>query len=140
MKEFTSAACRTLRKDLESVLEVLEDQHNIKIDIGKMSYGQTIGAKLTVSLPDADGNTFSVDETAYNKVSTQQLTTNGIKYWKKLGDFFGWQNETYKVVGWKPYSRKYPLLGINKHGKTYKFPAECADAKKYCITLDSLKF
>ena len=35
-KKLDRAACKTLRKDLESILEVLEDQHNIKIDIGEM--------------------------------------------------------------------------------------------------------
>ena len=131
-KNLDKTACKTLRKDLESILEVLEDQHNIKINIGKMTYyGQTITTKMTVSLPDANGNTHNPDETAYLKVSEGIFPAAwGFKKWLKLGDTFTERGTTYTICGFRPRSTKYPLLAKNGNNKVYKFLVKHADADK----------
>lgn len=131
--QFSGPACKELRKDLTSLLEVLEDQHGIKIAIGSMTYdGQSAWFKTTVVLPDSDGTAHSPNELAYIKESKRELSKviHGFENWKKLGDTFTQGMETYTICGWKPKSRKYPLLGKKANGRTYKFPAKYADADK----------
>ena len=41
-----------------------------------------------------------------------------------LGKQFVSRGECFEIVGLKPKSHKFPILGRNRHGKVYKFPAE----------------
>ena len=41
-----------------------------------------------------------------------------------LGKPFVIRGERYEIVGLKPKSHKFPILGRNRNGKVYKFPAE----------------
>jgi hypothetical protein len=41
-----------------------------------------------------------------------------------LGKQFVSRGERYEIVGLKPKSHKFPILGQNRNGKVYKFPAE----------------
>lgn len=43
---------------------------------------------------------------------------------KQFGSVFSFQQKKYTVVGLKPRSTRFPILGRNEAGKTYKFPAE----------------
>jgi len=41
-----------------------------------------------------------------------------------LGKPFVIRGERYEIVGLKPKSHKFPILGRNRNGKVYKFPVE----------------
>jgi len=131
MKEFNSKNLDELRKDLKAVLEVIEEVHDIKFDIGGMKYGaESCRMTLTATCAtDESGNSLNKNELEYNKMVDSHKMFSPDKKFLALGDKFISNGEQFKIVGWKPKSRKFPLLGLNKKGKTYKFPGLKAEKK-----------
>ena len=129
MKEFNSKNLDELRKDLNAVLEVVEELHGIKLDIGKITYGaESCRMQLTATCAtDESGTALNKAELEYNKMVEYHKTFSPEKEFLALRDKFISNGAQFKIVGWKPRSRKYPLLGMNEKGTRYKFPASKAE-------------
>lgn len=122
MKNFNRHTIKEIRKDLTSILEILEDQHNIKLELGAISYalnGSNFSVKLTGISSNENGDIISKVETDYNFMKSSKM--------KKLGDTFIFRGEVYTICGWKPRSTKYPLLGKSAGGTIYKFARSFAN-------------
>lgn len=134
MKEFTSKNLDELRKDLKAVLGVVEDLHGITLEVGSISYsidGKSCHMKLSSTCAqDENGKTLNKFELDYlEMIKTDKMFDSG-KEFLDLGETFISNGNRYSVAGWKPRSRKYPLLGISDKGARYKFPAIKAERKK----------
>lgn len=131
MKEFNSKTLDELRKDLNAVLEVVEELHGIKLDIGSIKYGaESCRMTLTATCAtDESGNSLNKNELEYNKMLDSNKMFSPDKKFLALGESFISNGNQFVICGWKPRSRKYPLLGKNKAGKIYKFPGFRAEKK-----------
>lgn len=125
LTKFDGAACRVLRETIAEALSSIdfENRHGVDVAVGSMSYSKTnINVKLEVSLLDASG-----------KAQTQERIdfVNRADWFKGLEatdldrEFKDYNGTSYKIVGLKPKSRKYPILVENiDNGVIFKFPAE----------------
>ena len=113
-------AMQLLRAPIEEALKAVGAQYGVDLKVGKGKYGHTNGSfTLEIGLPQGDGNVMDADAAAY-KVNAfvfglkaewlfQTVTINGT---------------VYKIVGLKPRSQKYPVIGESlRDGKRYKLTA-----------------
>lgn len=125
MKHFNGTNLKSLRKDLDSILEVIADQHNISISLGNFRYDSDIARiKITCNCPDSDGEIVEPMEKEYKLISAFN------KKMKKFGDTFVCQGKTFTIVGWKQRRPKYPLIARGENGKLYKFEASASYVDK----------
>jgi len=118
----TKQKIQEMRKDINEALKAVAEKHNCTISGGNANYTtDSFSIKLSVVEKSSDGST----------VTKEQLD------WKSNAKFFGLDVEllgksvklndgtNYEIIGLKPRSRKYPVLGKNlSNGKTFKLPAE----------------
>ena len=109
---------KTKCKEIRNILnETLENAiPNCKVKIGNMSYNTS---SCSVKIEVAEINDDGVVETREHKDYLLYGKAYGLeKSWlNKIVDFGGC---SYKIVGYKPRSSKYPVLA-EMNGKTYKF-------------------
>ena len=104
-----------MRNSINDKLSELESEFNIKIKLGRISYGDNnFTAKVETNLVK-DGKvveTIAIDFDRYKDAW-------GLKF--PLGYTFNMTDTIYKVVGLKPRNRKYPIIceALN-NGKRYK--------------------
>lgn len=119
MKEFTRKNIHELRKDLESVLEVVANQSRISLTLGSITYSNgEFKAELTGLCLDDNGKIVNPIEKAYAVYKNKNML--------ELGDSFTLNGDDYTIAGWKPRASKYPLIGLGKNGKFYKFSRKYA--------------
>jgi len=111
-----------LREDIQAELETLNEKYSIKIVVGNGSYGDN-NAKLQLLI-----NTIGEHGNVKTKESEDYIREAGYG-WNKLKpewlhESFNFGGDTYKIIGYKPKSRKYPILTERKDGKKYKFDEE----------------
>lgn len=119
-QSFDKKNLNVLRKQLKEAFSIIEKKLGIKMEMGVMRFSSDqCRTKLNIY---AIGNENPEDVVA--KASLQNF--NGLKYGlneSHLNKPFSYLGKAYKFSGIKSRSRKYPLLGKNYLGKTYKFPA-----------------
>lgn len=121
---------QNISNDIEFALGDVENKYNVKITRGNASFGiSNMTLKLNVSKVGVDGTVMTKEATDFNTYASMYNTTS------KLGDIISHLGEDYKVIGWKPRSRKYPVLveKISSGGK-YKFPVSLLPKKSGNIT------
>jgi hypothetical protein len=131
IKTIDAAACRLLREELEMALGAVTDNNpGLTIKVGSMTYaGNYATIKLEVAIVDEEGNAQTkeasdfIDYTAMGAYDT--LTPDHLWDWVML------HGERYQLIGCKPRSRKYPILGKRADGKIFKLPVAtvCAAIK-----------
>jgi len=108
-----------MRDSITSALEDIEEFYGVKFSLGTISYSKNDGhAKLNWA--EIDSNTkndkYVVAETALRK----NLMRYGLEP-SIIGFEFSFRGDTFKVVGAKPRSYKYPILTENSKGKLTRF-------------------
>lgn len=119
IKQFNRKNLETMRNSINDKLSELESEFNIKIKLGRISYGDNnFTAKVETNLVK-DGKvveTIAIDFDRYKDAW-------GLKF--PLGYTFHMTDSIYKVVGLKPRNRRYPIIceALN-NGKRYKMSEE----------------
>ena len=117
----TPQKIQEMRKDIDEALKAVAEKHNCTIHAGSANYtSESFNIKLEVVENSSDGSTVTKEELDWKaNASLFGLDVD------LLGKTVKIQGKDYEIVGLKPRSRKYPVLGKDlSNGKTYKFPAE----------------
>ena len=116
---FDRPTFRTLLDALQSALNAVGKKLGVQITVGRASYTETLATiKLEAGILGADGVAESGMEADFKRLAVcfglqptdlQRSFTEGTTTWK--------------IIGLKPRSRQYPVIGANQNGKRYKLPA-----------------
>lgn len=105
---------KVVRQKLSEALEPLQGFNGLTFEVGGGSYGSANATfKVNMALT-IDGEIATPDAEAYRR--HQDLL--GLP---PLGTEFMFNGEIFETSGYRPKSRKYPILAKNAEGKTYKF-------------------
>jgi len=108
---------RLMRQEIEEAVQQVAQKFNVNIEAGNASFSSDNATlKLAISTIDASGNVLTKEAQAFETYAPMYGIT------KKLGETFETHQGIYTLVGFKPKSKKYPILATNAKGKTYKFP------------------
>ena len=123
IKEFTNPVVRKIMDECEEALRPIAEKYGLTLDRKGRTYRRDslpVMFQLLVTEHDEDGNTLSAAAKEFTKLAPLFGLETG-----DLGKEFRNRNETFRISGLSPRSRKYPVLAENvKTGKTYKFAAE----------------
>ena len=119
INEFNRNNLDIMRTSINSKLAELESDFNIKIELGRISYGDNnFTSKVNCNLIK-DGQVVETIATDFDRYKDAW----GLEF--SLGTTFISNNSTYKVLGLKPRNRKYPIIAEDiSNGKRYKFSEE----------------
>ena len=114
---------KQIRKYLEEMFDKvekeIEEELNIKFKVGNISYSNEYATiKLEASDIGENGEALSKEAISFQKLAEFY----GLKA-SDLGKTFKVMGNTYKIVGLKPRSKKYPIL-VQKGNSTYKMDVE----------------
>lgn len=116
--KFDRTRVREIHQALAGVLKPLAEQLSLEIRLGGARYtAQDIQFKIEVFAPDSGGP------------EAEQFRFYCRRYGlapEDLGKEFTWGGRPFTLVGCKPRSTRFPLLGRSADGKTYKFPVDVA--------------
>jgi len=127
MQEINRETLRTLRREIDEALRPIAKQYNISLACGNGAYGGANGhLKVEVAIKSADGSVLNKEAQAFKTLAPQY----GLQA-SDLGTNFTSRGKTFKIVGLKPQSYKYPILAEEVTGlhRTFKFPSEHVKAK-----------
>jgi hypothetical protein len=116
MEEFNVQNLNTLRKDLSKALAEVEKQHDIKLEIGTISYMKnscSIRISSRIVSPD---NTKSVKELEYEEDFNNLKSFYGLKE-RKIGDVCIIEGEKLTLLGIARSRTKYPIAFKKLNGK-----------------------
>jgi|GEM_PF-716710 len=116
---FDRSTCRLLRNELDATLKSLADKYDISIKAGGARFSSDNATfKLEIATKGSDGQVNSREKTDFEIYA-------GVFGFKSddFGATFRLYGEDYTIIGLKPRSRKYPVLGKRKDGKVYKLNA-----------------
>ena len=109
------AEVRQLRESIQNLLNEYGEKEGITISLGNIRYDDSqLSTKLTVINAESKGD---ADKVLFEK-SIAYTDLKPEHYGKTFTNFDG---ETYTVSGYKPRSRKYPLVATSPNGHQYKF-------------------
>jgi hypothetical protein len=119
---------KNIRPEIEAALKEIAQRHGVVIKCGNGSYtNSNFTLKLEASAIDAvTGAVATKEAEAYKR----NAPLYGLQAdW--LGQTFqSYSGDSYKVIGMKPKSTKYPILGERADGKVFKFGTEMV---KFCF-------
>ena len=106
-----------IRKRLESAVKPLAEELGVVIDIGNCTFKTSnCRFQLKISVLDSDGKPITEEIDSFR--SSAKLF--GLEP-DDLGKEFTFQGQSYTIYGFKPKSRKYPVIAKSDNGKKYKF-------------------
>lgn len=111
---------RIIRIAMQSKVDEVAKEYGLHIKVGNITFSSNNATiKLNVSTVSKDGQTNTRESNAY----LHYAPLVGLKTdW--LGKWFDNGLRKYKIVGYLPKSRKYPVLAEDNCGKQFKFKAE----------------
>ena len=116
--KFDRTRVREIHTALEAALTPLAEQLSLEIRVGGARYtAQDIRFNIEVFSPGSGG-----PEAEQFRVYCRRY---GLEP-EDLGKEFTWGGRPFTLIGCKPRSTRFPLLGRSADGKTYKFPADVA--------------
>lgn len=125
-KKITSFDGPTVRQVLEDcgkALEAVAEKHGLKLERKRCSYGRDelpVAFKLITVELDENGN--AMDSRAKDFI--KYAGAYGLSEKDFLAEFRSGPR-TFRICGFKPKARKYPILAEDvRTGKIYKFPVE----------------
>ena len=115
----TPQKIKDMRKDIDEALKAVAEKHNCTISAGRANYSdESFNIKLEVVENSSDGSTVTQAQLDW-KANARRFGLNV----DLLGKTVQIQGKDFEIVGLKPRSSKYPVLGKDlSNGKTYKFP------------------
>ena len=117
--EFDRVTCKQMRQEIDQALATVGQKYGLTIDGGNISFtGKKFTMRLTVSVLDKTMPVGGKTANDFNLYCRQF----GLEP-SDMGRVFTNRGEAYKVVGLKPQSYKFPILGERYDGKRFKFMA-----------------
>lgn len=132
---FDKARLRQLRPQIEAALQDLAEKEQLSISLGSARFtSDNVTFKLELSTVNNDGTVNTKEGEDFKFYASRY----GLKP-EALGATFRHAGDVYTIKGCKPRSHKYPILGVNSNGKTYKFHSStvCAGITDKSLILDS---
>jgi hypothetical protein len=128
INSFDRSTVVLIANDIQSALAKVANQYGVNIKVGNASFSPTnFTTKITVSTISKDGTVMGKEASDFDRYAFMFGITD-----YKVGDEFEFRDETYKIVGMLPRSKKYPVLAKSvSSGKTFKFPASVLGGHKY---------
>jgi hypothetical protein len=127
IKQFDGRTVEAILKECRDALAPIAEKYGLTLDRKGRTYHRDslpVMFQFLVKELDEDGNAL----TAAAKDFQTYAPLYGLKA-DDLGKEFTSRGETFRISGFAPKSRKYPILGENvRTGKTYKFPLETVKA------------
>lgn len=115
---FNKQEFKNFRNDVEVALREVAEKYNVDIRAGKINYTEIdFNMKLEVKAREVNG--VSYEQAEFNEYC--------VMFGFKESDYnkeFTYGNKKYNLIGFKPRSRKYPVLVKKEDGKTYKMTTE----------------
>jgi hypothetical protein len=120
---FNKQNLRALFAEVEKALAPLAEKHGLKLERKHCSFRDDelpVAFKFITVKIDANGN--AMDTRAKDFIKYASLY--GLSEKDFLAEFTS-NGDRFRITGFKPKARKYPVLAENvRTGKTYKFPVE----------------
>ena len=110
---------KSLRNDIDGVLETIGKKHNVVLKSGNCRYTES-NATLKIEIQDIQNGVAVSKERAEYELLADMYGLK--KEW--LDKTFRHMGDTYKVVGLKTRKRKFPVIVENDKGKRYGFDVE----------------
>lgn len=112
---------RAVSKECEDALKAVATRYGLNLKVGTRRYTDKevrFRVGLSVAEVSSTGETLTPEAMAFKK-NAYAFGLDANMLGKEFKTFMG----TYRVIGLKTSSRKYPILARNvRNGKTYKFP------------------
>jgi hypothetical protein len=116
---FNRQNIRQINAEMEAALTAIANKYGVDVKLGNTRFtGDNFTTKVQVATVGESGITMSKEATDFDRYKT----ILGIKM--DLGQEFQRNGKTYKIIGLKPRSKKYPVLAECSDGKTYKLPVD----------------
>jgi hypothetical protein len=120
---FNGRNVRSILDECEAALKPIAEKHGLTLDRKGRTYrpdALPVMFQFLIKQLDANGN--EMDSRAKDFI--KYAASYGLKESDFLAEFHS-NGEVFRIVGFKPKARKYPVLAEKvRDGKTYKFPAE----------------
>jgi len=111
------SAVKYIRKRLTAAVKPLAAELGVAIVIGNCTFKMSnCRFQLKIAIFDSDGKAVTEESESFR--SNAKLF--GFEP-ADLGKEFIFQGQSYTICGFKPKSRKYPLIARSNNGKDYKF-------------------
>jgi hypothetical protein len=127
IKQFDRRSVEKILDEARAALEPIAEKYGLTLDRKGRTYHRDslpVMFQFLIKELDDDGNTLSAAAKDFQKYAPLY----GLKATDLFKEFTS-RGEKFRITGFKPKSRKYPVLGENvKTGKTYKFPLETVQA------------
>ena len=122
IKKIDKETCKTLREELEKVLEPFGKKFGINASTGSGRFSENnFTLKVEMAVVDSNGNVKNKEAESF-KLNAFMY---GLKPEHLNQTFKSWTGESFEIIGLATRSSKYPILAKNlETGKTFKFPAE----------------
>jgi hypothetical protein len=117
IRQIDKPTIRTINTDIINAIQSVAEKHRVVIQFGNTSYtSKNYTSKLNVSIVEG-GTVITKEAESYNRYSFG-LTNELNSYFKD------WNGNTWKIIGAKPRSSKYPIIVENERGTKYKMSVE----------------
>lgn len=112
---------KNIRKDMNAALEKVTEKHGVAFEIGTIRFDR-FGFSVSVKAVKLDGDE-STDQESIDRAKFERDVARSFDVSPDLfHQTFEYGGDSYKIVGYKPRSRKYPIVAENQNGTRYKFP------------------
>lgn len=121
IEKMDPTTARLLAKRMEELLAPLAAEFGLKVQVGGGKYDEgSYSPKATLSVVAKDGTVLDPAAVAFK----QYAPLIGMQG-SDLGREFNLNGRTFRISGYKPASRKMPVLGVDvATGRSYKFPED----------------
>lgn len=120
LKQFDGTSVRRIMDECRAALEPIAEKYGLVLDRKGSTYHRDalpVMLQFMIKDVDEDGNVLTAEAKAFQKYAVMF----GLKA-EDLGREFMFRGETFRVVGLRPKSPKFPVLAENvRTGKTFKF-------------------
>jgi len=110
-----------MRPQIEEALVELGDKLGVKFEVGNAKFDSVHVEFKLKALEIKNGKVQTPEKENFKKYAHMY----GLNHSIKLGDRFSVSGDVYQIKGFKPRSRKFPVLATKvSTGASYKFPIE----------------
>jgi len=118
--KWTPKVCSQISNEIVASLKEIEEKYGEKIQSKGGRYGSTsYTLKLEVATLSSDGTALTQEANDFKAMAS----TYGLKP-EYLDQEVMINGETVRIIGLKSRSHKYPILGEQRDGRTYKYPVD----------------
>lgn len=120
IETFDRPTLKLIRKEIDEALALVTKKYGVAFQGGNIRYDtESFKMRITGTLPNKNGKAEPVEVKDFKSHCFIYGMTP-----KDLGRYFMTNGVTYKLVGLKPKSHKYPFVGERYDGKRFKFTVD----------------